>query len=99
MGSIALLIALFWQACTFMPEVRWMTPIAPGVPFGFGLILRFFSVLLYFSMSYLPMFVASYLAANNLLRYVMSSVFRLLTVQMYEKNLNGSIHCLLPFVL
>lgn len=38
-------------------------------------------------MSYPPMYVASYLAANNLLRYVMSSVFRLLTVQIYEKKI------------
>ncbi|GMF08838.1 unnamed protein product [[Candida] boidinii] len=38
-------------------------------------------------MSYPPLSVASALAANNLLRYVLASVFPLFTVQMY-KNLN-----------
>lgn len=82
-GSVALPIALFWQAWTSRPDVHWMAPIAAGVPFGFGLILIFFSVLMYFSMCYPPMVVASTLAANNLLRYVASSVFPLFTIQMY----------------
>ncbi|CCE63980.1 hypothetical protein TPHA_0G01430 [Tetrapisispora phaffii CBS 4417] len=83
-GSIALPIALFWQAWTARSDVHWMAPIAAGVPFGFGLILIFFSVLIYFSYSYPPLYVASVIAANNMLRYLMSSVFPLFTVQMYE---------------
>lgn len=83
-GSIALPVALFWQAWTARPDVHWMAPVAAGVPFGFGLILIFFSVIIYFSMCYPPLFVASCLAANSLLRYVTSSVFPLFTIQMYE---------------
>ncbi|GMF82840.1 unnamed protein product [[Candida] boidinii] len=64
-----------------------MAPVAAGVPFGFSLILIFFSILTYFAMSYPPLSVASALAANNLLRYILASVFPLFTVQMY-KNLN-----------
>lgn len=82
-GSVALPIALFWQAWTSRPDVHWMAPIAAGVPFGFGLILIFFSVLMYFSTCYPPLVVASTLAANNLLRYITSSVFPLFTIQMY----------------
>lgn len=82
-GSIALPIALFWQAWTARPSVHWMAPIAAGVPFGFGLILIFFSVIMYFSMCFPPLIVASCMAANSLLRYVTSSVFPLFTVQMY----------------
>ncbi|QID85623.1 Polyamine transporter 4 [Saccharomyces pastorianus] len=84
-GSVALPIGLFWQAWTARPDVHWIAPVAAGVPFGFGLILIFFSVLMYFSTCYPPLTVASCLAANNLLRYVMSSVFPLFTIQMYTK--------------
>ncbi|SCW01726.1 LAFE_0E05908g1_1 [Lachancea fermentati] len=84
-GSIALPISLFWQAWTARASVHWMAPLAAGVPFGFGLILIFFSVIMYFSTSYPALYMASALAANNLLRYVTSCVFPLFTVQMYEK--------------
>lgn len=83
-GSIALPVALFWQAWTARTDVHWMAPVAAGVPFGFGLILIFFSVIIYFSMCFPPLYVASCLAANSLLRYVTSSVFPLFTIQMYE---------------
>lgn len=82
-GSIALPIGLFWQAWTSRTNVHWMAPIAAGVPFGFGLILIFFTCIMYFSTCYPPLFVASAMAANNMLRYVASSVFPLFTVQMY----------------
>lgn len=84
-GSIALPVALFWLGWTSRASVHWMAPTAAGVPFGFGLILIFFSVIMYFSTSYPPLVVASAMAANNLLRYVLSCVFPLFTIQMYEK--------------
>ncbi|CAL9737353.1 polyamine transporter 4 [Monosporozyma servazzii] len=86
-GSISLPIALFWQAWTARPDVHWMAPVAAGVPFGFGLILIFFSVIMYFSTCYPPLVVASAMAANNMLRYTMSSVFPLFTIQMYESTM------------
>ncbi|SCU78385.1 LAMI_0A04456g1_1 [Lachancea mirantina] len=84
-GSIALPISLFWQGWTARENVHWMAPLAAGVPFGFGLILIFFTVIMYFSTIYPPLYVASALAANNMLRYVTSCVFPLFTIQMYEK--------------
>lgn len=84
-GSFALPIALFWLGWTSRASVHWMAPVAAGVPFGFGLILIFFSVIMYFSTSYPPLVVASAMAANNMLRYVVSCVFPLFTIQMYEK--------------
>lgn len=86
-GSVSLPIALFWQAWTARPDIHWMAPIAAGVLFGFGLILIFLSIIMYFSTCYPPLVVASVMAANNLLRYVMSSVFPLFTVQMYESKM------------
>lgn len=84
-GAVALPIGLFWLAWTARPSVHWMAPTAAGVPFGFGLVLVFMTVLFYFSMAFPPASVASAFAANNLMRYIMASVFPLFTVQMYER--------------
>lgn len=84
-GAIALPPSLFWLGWSSKESVHWICPIISGALFGFGLILIFFSVVLYFSMSYPPLSLASALAANNLFRYIMASVFPLFTVQMYQK--------------
>lgn len=98
-GSVCLPIALFWMGWTGRTgSVHWMAPTAAGVPFGFGLILVFFSVVMYFSMSFPPINVASALAANNLLRYILASVFPLFTVQMYERLNIGWASSLFAFI-
>ncbi|VVT54233.1 uncharacterized protein SAPINGB_P003973 [Magnusiomyces paraingens] len=84
-GAILLPISLFWQAWTARASVHWMAPLAAGVPFGMSLLLIFFSVLLYFMLSYPTIILASALAANNLARYIIASVFPLFTVQMYKR--------------
>ena len=83
-GAIFLPIGLFWVGWSGRESVHWIVPIIGGVPFGFGLILIFFSTITYFSLSYPPISVASAIAANNFLRYILASVFPLFTVQMYE---------------
>ncbi|ODV84119.1 hypothetical protein CANARDRAFT_67917 [[Candida] arabinofermentans NRRL YB-2248] len=86
LGAVAMSPALFWLGWTGKyHHIHWMAPVAAGVPFGFALILIFFSILTYFSMAYPPLSVASALAANNMLRYLVSSVFPLFTVQMLDK--------------
>lgn len=84
-GAVLLPISLFWQAWTARESVHWMAPLAAGVPFGMSLLLIFFTVLLYFMLSYPTIILASALAANNLARYIVASVFPLFTVQMYQK--------------
>lgn len=84
-GSVFLPIALFWLAWTARSDIHWIAPALAGVPFGFGLIWVFFGIVLYYSMAFPPQYVASALAANNLLRYVLASVFPLFIFQMYEK--------------
>lgn len=84
-GAIFLPISLFWLAWTARKSINWISPVLSGVPFGFGLIWVFFGIVLYYSMSFPPAYVASALAANNFLRYIMASVFPLFIVQMYEK--------------
>jgi MFS family permease len=83
-GSVTFGPSLFWLAWTARYSVHWMAPTASGVMFGFSLVLIFFSILTYFSMAYPPISVASALAANNMTRYIVSSVFPLFTVQMME---------------
>ena len=83
-GSLTFAPSLFWLAWTSRTSVHWMAPIASGALFGFSLVLIFFSILTYFAMAYPPISVASALAANNMTRYIVSSVFPLFTVQMME---------------
>ena len=84
-GAFCLPASLFWLGWTGRTgHIHWLAPTASGVPFGFGLILVFFAVVLYFSMSFPPIIVASCIAANNLLRYILASVFPLFTVQCFE---------------
>ncbi|TID29783.1 hypothetical protein CANINC_001635 [Pichia inconspicua] len=91
-GSITFGPSLFWLGWTSRESVHWMAPTAAGVLFGFSLVLIFFSILTYFSMAYPPISVASALAANNMTRYIVSSVFPLFTVQMMT-NLHVSWGC------
>ncbi|VEU22363.1 DEKNAAC103608 [Brettanomyces naardenensis] len=84
-GSMTLAPALFWLAWSSRPDVHYMVPVASGVLFGFSLIQIFLSVLTYFALSYPPASVASAVAANNVLRYVVSCGFPLFTVQMLTR--------------
>ncbi|KAK7204269.1 major facilitator superfamily domain-containing protein [Myxozyma melibiosi] len=84
-GAVALPIGLFWLAWTSKKSVHWIVPILSGVPFGFALILLFFTVITYFSMCYPAIVTASAIAANNMARYLMAAAFPLFTIQMYNK--------------
>lgn len=84
-GAICLPASLFWLGWSSRESVHWIVPTLSGVPFGFGLILIFFTNIMYFSFSFPPAVVASALGANNLLRYLFASAFPLFTTQMYEK--------------
>lgn len=84
-GSVCLPISLFWLGWTSRKSIHWIVPTLSGIFFGFGLILIFFSIIMYLSMSFPPISVASALAANNFLRYMMAAVFPLFTVQMYKR--------------
>lgn len=83
-GAVLLPLSLFWQAWTAREGVHWMAPLAAGALFGTSLVLIFFTVLLYFTLAYPTIILASALAANNFARYIIASVFPLFTVQMYE---------------
>lgn len=82
-AAIAIPIGLFWFAWTNQPSIHWMSSVAANVPFGFGLLVVFLSVVNYLVDSYL-MFAASALAANTLLRSLFGAAFPLFTPDMYQ---------------
>ncbi|KAG7194822.1 uncharacterized protein KQ657_004503 [Scheffersomyces spartinae] len=97
-GGLLIVPSLFWLGWAAKKDVHWIVPVLAGLPFGFGLIWIFFGCVLYFSMSFPPVYVALALAANNMLRYIMASVFPLFTVQMYEKLHIGWASTLFGFI-
>ena len=83
-GGSFLPIGLFWFAWTNSPSLPWAASVAAGIPFGFGMVLIFLSVLNYLIDAY-TIFAASVLAANGILRSLFGAAFPLFTAQMYSK--------------
>jgi hypothetical protein len=83
LGGVVLPLGLFWFAWTNSPSIHWLASVAAGVPFGFGTILLFVSVLNYLIDAY-TIFAASVLAANTVLRSLFGAAFPLFTAQMYD---------------
>lgn len=82
-GSIALPIGLFWFAWTNSPSIHWLASIAASVPFGFGMVLVFLSLMSYLIDAY-TVYAASVLAANSVLRSIFGAAFPLFTPHMYD---------------
>ncbi|KAJ5834159.1 Major facilitator superfamily domain general substrate transporter [Penicillium robsamsonii] len=83
LASVAIPIGLFWFAWTNYPSIHFMASIAAGVPFGFGMVLVFLSIMNYLIDSY-TIFAASVLAANSVIRSLFGAAFPLFTSYMYE---------------
>ncbi|KAJ9627755.1 hypothetical protein H2203_002968 [Taxawa tesnikishii (nom. ined.)] len=64
-GGICIPVGLFWFAWTNSPSIHWIVSILAGVPFGFGMVLVFLSIMNYLIDSY-TIFAASVLAANSM---------------------------------
>jgi MFS family permease len=97
-GSCLLPIGLFWFAWTARPSVHFMVPIVALAFFGAGNLLVFDAAVLYLIDCYGAGGSASAMSANNLLRYLLASVFPLFTVQMFERLGNGWAGSLLGFI-
>jgi hypothetical protein len=82
-GGIALPIGLFWFAWTNSPSVHWAVSVIASIPFGFGMVLIFLSIMNYLIDSY-TIFAASVLAGNGIIRSVFGAAFPLFTKQMYD---------------
>ncbi|RFU29421.1 hypothetical protein B7463_g6942, partial [Scytalidium lignicola] len=82
-GSILIPLGMFWFAWTNYPSIHWMASITAGVPFGFGMVVVFLSVLNYLIDAY-TIYAASVLAANSILRSLFGAIFPLFTTYMYN---------------
>ncbi|KAI9691820.1 MAG: hypothetical protein M1822_007892 [Bathelium mastoideum] len=82
-GGIAIPVGLIWFAWTNYPSIQFMASIAAGVPFGFGMVLVFLSIMNYLIDAY-TIFAASVLAANAVIRSLFGTVFPLFTTYMYD---------------
>ncbi|KAK3203612.1 hypothetical protein GRF29_106g82664 [Pseudopithomyces chartarum] len=82
-GGVSLPIGLFWFAWTNSPDLPWAASVAAGIPFGFGMVLIFLSILNYLIDAY-TIFAASVLAGNGIIRSVFGAAFPLFTSQMYR---------------
>ena len=82
-GSIAVPFGMFWFAWTNYTSIHWISCVAAGAPFGFGMVLIFLSIINYLVDAY-TVFAASALAANTVLRSLFGAAFPLFTIQMYE---------------
>jgi multidrug resistance protein len=75
-GGVALPIGLFWFAWTNSPSLPWAASVAAAIPFGFGMVLIFLSIMNYLVDAY-TIFAASVLAANGIIRSVFGAAFPL----------------------
>lgn len=81
-GAVAMPIGLFWFAWTNYPSIHWISSIAAGGLFGFGMVLVFLGIMNYLIDAYV-IFAASVLAANAVLRSLFGAAFPLFTSYMY----------------
>ena len=77
-GGIALPIGLFWFAWTNSPSIPWASSVVAAIPFGFGMVLIFLSIMNYLIDSY-TIFAASVLAGNGVIRSIFGAAFPLFT--------------------
>ena len=84
-GGVASLISLVGFAANDNPEVHWSASIIFGIPFGFGVVLIFLSIIGYLVDAY-TVFAAPVVAANAFVRAAFAAGFPLVAEPMY-KNL------------
>jgi MFS family permease len=103
-ASILMPISLFFFAWT-AGFTHWICPVVAEAIFGMSQFLIFMSATLYVMDCYGPLYGASAMAANTLLRYILGAAFPLFAVQMYRNlgthwatSLLAFISCLLAFI-
>ncbi|KAJ4350544.1 hypothetical protein N0V95_004650 [Ascochyta clinopodiicola] len=82
-GGPCITVGLFMYGWTTAYRVHWIAPtIAEGL-FGFGNMLVFMACMMYITDTYGPLYSASAMASNAILRYVLGGTFPLFAVQMF----------------
>lgn len=84
LGSCFVTIGLFWFGWTTFSSLHWILPVIGSGIFGAGMILVFSGTFTYLVDAY-PLYAASALASNALVRCGFAAAFPLFGLQMYEK--------------
>jgi MFS family permease len=83
-GAAFIPISFFILGATSFKHIIWVGPASSGIPFGFGMVLCYYSVNNYIIDSY-QKYAASALAAKVFLRSGGGAAFPLFTTQMYHR--------------
>ncbi|KAF2994583.1 hypothetical protein E8E13_001547 [Curvularia kusanoi] len=86
-----LLFSKKWYGWTTAYRVHYIVPtIAEGL-FGYGNMLVFMSCMMYMTDTYGPLYSASAMASNAVLRYILGGTFPLFAVQMFESGRRSAV--------
>lgn len=80
-GSVGLPIGLFWFAWTARSDISWASPVLAIVPFAWGNLCVFVSMVQYNADVYHGNVVASQASANSMARYTFAGAFPLFVIQ------------------
>ncbi|KAI0127931.1 major facilitator superfamily transporter multidrug resistance [Xylariales sp. AK1849] len=95
--GIFLPITLFWYGWTTYYKTHWISPVLSLIPYGFGIMGIFLPITTYLVDSY-PMYAASAIAANTVLRSLVGALLPLAGQPMYESLGLGWGNSLLGFI-
>ncbi|KKZ63629.1 hypothetical protein EMCG_02070 [[Emmonsia] crescens] len=83
-SSILLPVGIFWFGWTSYRSVHWIVPIIGSGFFSAGVVLAFNGILTFLVHAY-PLYSASAMVANLILRSIFSAAFPIFGVRLYEK--------------
>ncbi|KAF2829653.1 benomyl/methotrexate resistance protein [Ophiobolus disseminans] len=83
-GGPCITVGLFLFGWSAAYRVHWIAPTIGEAFFGFGNMLIFMSCMMYITDTYGPLFSASAMASNAILRYILGGTFPLFAVQMFR---------------
>jgi multidrug resistance protein len=84
-GGPCNIIGLFLFGWSTAYRVHWIVPTIAEAFFGFGNMLIFMSCMMYITDTYGPLYSASAMASNAILRYILGGTFPLFAVQMFRR--------------
>jgi multidrug resistance protein len=84
LGGPVISIGLFLFGWSAAYRVHWIVPTIAEAFFGYGNMLIFMSCMMYITDTYGPLYSASAMASNAILRYVLGGTFPLFAVQMFR---------------
>jgi multidrug resistance protein len=84
-GGPILTIGLFLFGWSAAYRVHWIVPTIAEAFFGMGNMLIFMACMMYITDAYGPLYSASAMASNAILRYVLGGTFPLFAVQMFRR--------------